>query len=188
MHWIDDPEQLELLASAARQEILDTVEALGTCSVTELAKELGVPADSLYYHVRRLEAAGLLVARGERRTARRDETIYGLCDDSLRVRYDPEDPENVHRVSEIVAALLRVAERDFRDGFTPALATVGGPARNLWGGRVKAWLSDEELREVNDLLQRLMALFRAGSRSEDRQLCSFAWTLAPLEARPVRRS
>ncbi|HET9620627.1 MAG TPA: helix-turn-helix domain-containing protein, partial [Kofleriaceae bacterium] len=49
---IVEPRAIAALASPVRQEILDTVEALGgTATIAELAAQLGRPADGLYYHV-----------------------------------------------------------------------------------------------------------------------------------------
>src|SRR5262245_59943954 len=70
--------QLAAISSPVRQEILDGVQALGPGSIAEVAKLLGRPADSLYYHVRTLERLGLLVRTGERRNGRRDEALYDV--------------------------------------------------------------------------------------------------------------
>jgi predicted transcriptional regulator len=44
--------QLAALATAARQEIVDVLEQMGTVSVAEMAGALGRPADALYFHLR----------------------------------------------------------------------------------------------------------------------------------------
>ena len=52
---------IRLLASPVRQEIVDTLEALGgEASVAELAAEVGRAADGLYYHLRLLVRGGLI--------------------------------------------------------------------------------------------------------------------------------
>ena len=84
---ISSPRQILVLASPVRQDILDTVAAAGPCSVADLARLLGMPADGLYYHIRSLSLAGLLKltsAKGKRgrgearlppeRAGRRQET------------------------------------------------------------------------------------------------------------------
>ena len=60
--------QIEALASPARQEVADGLQAIGPCSIADLADLLGRAPDSLYYHVRKLEKVGLVVARGTRET------------------------------------------------------------------------------------------------------------------------
>ena len=59
---ISSPRQIRALISPVRQDIVDTVEAAGPCSVADLACLLGMPADGLYYHIRCLTRAGLLKA------------------------------------------------------------------------------------------------------------------------------
>jgi len=186
-YWIDDPGQLGLLTSAARQAIFDGFQALGACSVADLARELGVPADALYYHVRKMVKAGLLVEQGTRGTARRDEAVYALASPNMRVRYDASDPENVRLLGKAVSAMLQTTQRDFRDGFTPARAVVDGDGRNLWAARLTAWLTEEELGEVNALLERLRDLLRTPRRPGPRQLYAVTWVLAPKEDQPIRR-
>ena len=60
---IAEPRQIRALASSTRQDIVDTIAAIGPCSVAELARALGRSADGLYYHIRVLTRVGLLVAR-----------------------------------------------------------------------------------------------------------------------------
>ena len=47
--------------STVRQEIVDTIEALGgDAAVADIAAHLGRPADGIYYHLRRLVDSGVL--------------------------------------------------------------------------------------------------------------------------------
>ena len=59
---LEKADEIELLASPTRIELIDTLEALGgEATVAELAAQLGRPADGLYYHLRQLAAGGLIV-------------------------------------------------------------------------------------------------------------------------------
>lgn len=186
-HWIERPDQLRALVSPVRQEIFDVLATLGPSSVADLARVLGVSADRLYYHIRKMVEVELLVAGGQRSTTRRDEQIYRLAADDMRVRYDAADPENVQALSKAVASMLSLAERDFQRGFRSDLAVVDGPGRNLRAARFKAWLDAEELEEANALLERLSTLFGPGRPGPSRRLYAMAFTLAPLEDQPIRR-
>lgn len=64
---LTDPSMVKALASPARQEIVDALQAAGARTIAELAALLARPADSLYFHVRSLVKVGLVVERGERR-------------------------------------------------------------------------------------------------------------------------
>ena len=181
---IRDPQQIRALESPVRQEVVDTLEALGTASVREIAAELGRPPDALYYHVRALLESGLLVPAGSRGDGRRREALYALpmAGDALRLAYDPDDPTNVEAVTAVVGAMLRVAGRDFAAGFRPQVAVCEGPRRNLWAARMKGWLDGEELEEVQSLLERLRHLMDRPRRSPDQRLHSLTFVIAPAVA------
>ncbi len=186
-YWIEKPGQILLLASAMRQEILDSVSALGSCSIAELAQELGVAADALYYHVRKLVESGLLIEQGARVTSRRDEIVYTLPGQYMNLKYQPENAENVGAINKVISAMMRMAERDFRNGFTPDLAVIDDGIRNLWGARQKAWLTEEDLKEVNQLLERLQEIFHQSKQPGDRKLYTLTWVIAPKKAQAKRR-
>lgn len=190
---IERLEQVRVLESTVCQEIVDLVDAAGPCSVGEMAGYMGRRPDSLYYHVRKLNAAGLLLDRGVRGSGRRAETVYDVPGRPLRLAYDPSDPDNVRAVGRVVASMLRSANRDFGAGFRPELAVVEGEQRNLWAARMNGWLSEDDVAELNSLLNRILDLFQrskgaeaAGQRPEpasrsSRRLHSLSWVLAPID-------
>lgn len=182
-------DQIRCLMSQVRQEIVDTVEALGNCSIGEIAEHLGRSADGLYYHVRTLVETDLLEQSGIRDGGRQQEAMYAIKPrgTSLRLHYDPTDPENVEAVSEVVSSMLRVAERDFGGAFVPGLAVCEGPDRNLWAARRRGWLSAEDLREVNCMLERLAELLGQGKARGRERLFALTYVIAPVEAQGRRR-
>ena len=56
-------------------------------------------------------------------------------------------------------------------------------------GRTKAWLTPSDRVRINELLNEIVELLtdRPTDPSEERELCSPTWVLAPLETQPVRR-
>ena len=188
---IERNDQLRALESTVCQEIVDLVDAAGPCSVREMAGLMGRRPDSLYYHVRKLGSVGLLIDRGVRGSGRRAEAIYDVPGRPLRLAYDPSDPVNVRAVSRIAAAMQRSADRDFLSGFRPGLAVVGGEGRNLWAARMKGWLGEDDLAELNALLERVLEVFyrRKGERAggtgsfpgRSLRLHSLTWILAPID-------
>ena len=205
-HTIELIDQVRVLESTVCQEIVDLIEAAGPCSVREMARFMGRRPDSLYYHVHKLQDVGLLFDRGKRGSGRRAESVYDIPGRPLRLAYDPADPENVEAVGRVVASMLRSAQRDFRAGFRPEVAVVEGEKRNLWAARMKSWLSEAELAELNRLLGLILELFhRADDQAGNgpstvpnsgspgmRRLHTLTWILAPAEggtaSRPERVS
>jgi len=186
-YYIEKADQLELLASPVRQNILDSLESMGPSSVTELARAVGLSADSLYYHVKKLTTAGLIVESGTRPSDRRDESVYSLPSSRIRLRYNPKKREQARAAGKIVNAMLRTGGRDFQAGLDSNEAVADGAQRNLWGARLKGWLDAGQLREVNKLLEQLHDVFNASAPNPDKTLCALTWSMAPVEAQPVRR-
>ncbi|HJT97193.1 MAG TPA: winged helix-turn-helix domain-containing protein [Rhodanobacteraceae bacterium] len=184
---IERAAEIQLLASPARIELVDTLEALGgEASVAELAAQLGRPADGLYYHLRQLAAAGLLVEtatpEGRRYRTRMPEG------ERLTLRYRPGRTANAGAVDDVAASVLRVAGRDFSRALADSGSVVEGPQRELWAARYKGWVGDAELAEINRLLVRISDLLhRPRAASRDR-LVALAFVLAPVDAKPARRA
>lgn len=187
--WIDSLRQLRALVSPVRQELVDMLQALGQASIAELAGRLGRPADGLYYHVRALIGAGLVLPVGRRAAGRREEQVYATIapQHRLTLRYRPEHAPSVAALRELVGSMLRTAERDFRAGLTRAGVVMEGRRRELWAARVKGWLSPGELERVNALLAELATLLERGPSPARKQLFTLSYVLAPAEARPARR-
>jgi len=186
---IREPRQLRCLASAVRQEIVDTVQSLGSCSIAEMARLLGRPADGLYYHVKQLVDCGLLVEQGTEKNNRREEVIYAVphLDHRMQIDYQPEDPVSRQLISRIVDSMLNTARQDFNRGLESEGCVVRGDHRNLWAARSKGWLKPEELVEVNELLNRLSELLDNRKSSERRELLVLSWVMAPAVVQPLRR-
>ena len=183
---IENPKEIELLASPTRIEIVDTLESLGgEASVAELAAQLGRPADGLYYHLRQLAEGGLLVEtatpEGRRYRTRMPEG------ERLRLRYKPGKNANAKAVGDVAASVLRVAGRDFKRAIADPDAVAEGPLRELWAARNKGWVGNAELAEINRLLMRINALLHRPRTTTRNRLVALSWIVAPVDAKPARR-
>lgn len=184
---IERADEIALLASPTRIELIDTIEALGgEASVAELAAQLGRPADGLYYHLRQLAEGGLL-AETATTEGRRYRTRMPRGE-RVRLRYRPGRNANAAAVGDVASSVLRVAGRDFSRAIADPKSVVEGPLRELWAARNKGWVGDAELVEINRLLVRIGDLLqRPRSASRDR-LVALSWVLAPIDAKPARRA
>lgn len=185
LHRIRDRVQVEALASPVRQEVADGLQAIGPCSIAELAELLGRAPDSLYYHVRKLERVGLVVARGTRDTGRRTEILYDVAG-QLVLDHVPRTKRERGALLGVIGGALRIGERDYRAALESGRArTARGADRNAWGGRAKGWLSPAEFAAARAHLDALTDLLARGKRRPDAELCAFAYVIAPLA--PTRR-
>lgn len=185
---VANPEQIRLLSSPVRQELVDTLATLGgEASVAALAEQLGRPADGLYYHLRALVRGGLV---REVETTGGDERRFRLAgegDAPLRLAYDLGPQGNAREVAAFARGLLQIASRDFDEALRMEHVAVAGANRELWASRNKGWLSPGDLKEANALLERLTALTSQPKAPGRDRLLSCAFVLAPVNPRPKRR-
>jgi predicted transcriptional regulator len=172
--------EVALLASPARQEIVDGLQALGPVSLAELGEALGRAPDSLYYHVRMLLKAGLVVPRGTRGAGVREEALYDTPG-ALVIDHEPATPRESEGLMRLVGSALRAAERDLRAAFEGGLAVYRRVARrNAWGARTKGWLTREELTEARGHLEAVSELLARGRRRRGASLHTITFVLAPV--------
>ena len=185
---ITNTEQVRLLCSPVRQEIVDTLNVLGgEADVATLAEQLGRPADGLYYHLRTLLAGGLII---QTMTEDGSERRYRLAGDGagpFRLAYDLGPKGNALELRSFVHGLLHIAGRDFENSLTNTQVVVEGTGRELWASRNKGWLSENDLAEVNALLERLSILTSQAKNDDRKYLVSLAFVMAPISAQPKRR-
>lgn len=186
--WVSRPEHIRALASPMRQRVLDRLEAIGPCSVRDLAASLNVAADSLYYHLRQLERIGLLVVGRRRpRRGRREEAVLRLRSTNWRISYEPSDPRTASAVLKVGRTILRQAQRDFAAGLRHPRATTRGPLRNLWALRLEGSLKPREVRRINVHLTAILEILRQGGRDPGEGLLAVSWLLAPIDPLGGRR-
>jgi hypothetical protein len=186
-HPVDRPDQLRALASTVRQDIVDTLQALGGASVPELARHLSREPDSLYFHVRALLKVGLLVRLPDDRVqGGRREAMYATArpDRRLQLDYRSGNGEARKALDGLVGNMLRSAHRDFTAASRDPACVVAGPRRELWAGRAKGWLSAAELERCNALLAELTALLSAVRTPKRDRLVALQFLLAPARQRP----
>lgn len=86
-----------------RLRILETTRRLGETSVTELAQAVGLNRTALYFHLRQLEKAGLLISRaGEATPGRRGKRprYYRANVGELAINVDPDSKKETQRLAE----------------------------------------------------------------------------------------
>jgi DNA-binding transcriptional ArsR family regulator len=176
--------QMRALAASTRQEIVDVLPRMGTVSVAELATALRRPADSLYYHLRILKRVGLVLSPGHRMLNGRRESLFRAVAPEMSLRYELGKKGNGTQVNAIIASMLRLGIRDFRNSFETGEASVSGPTRDLWALRTTGWLSQDQVAEVNQYIKNLMQTAAESGRSG--RLYAITVVLTPLDRRSHR--
>jgi DNA-binding transcriptional ArsR family regulator len=183
---IEDPKKIAVFATPIRVEIVTAISALGGgATVAQLAAQLGLPADGLYYHLRALVRGGILEERAG--AGGRSYHLTIANGQSLRLRYKPGKTANAKEVAKVVKSMSRLAQRDFLRALAHPDTVVEGPSRELWAARLRGWVDADELAEINVLLRRLAGMLLETRPAGGGKLVSLHWILAPLDAQPVRR-
>ena len=171
---IRETRQISALASSVRLAIVDALEGIGPCSVSDLARTLGVAPDGLYYHLRILEKRGLI---------RRSGTIVDAAHPAIELQYDVESAANRRAVIRVAGAITRAALRAFSSAFRPRVRT-SGKRRELWIAQRTARLSSAQLERVNQLLGDLVdTLEEARTNRDDEKLYLVTFALSPYGKR-----
>jgi len=180
---VNSPDQLQVIASPGRDEILDAAGVIGPCTVGELAHFLGRSRHALYYHVRALKECGLLLEA--RSPGRKGAVAYETPGRPLIVRFDLSSERARQAVLSIAKARLRSAARGFVRACNREIAVVEGPRRNLWATRWTGTLTDHSLKEANRLLARLISLFKPRRSPKAANVFELTFVMVPMV--PKRR-
>lgn len=149
--------------------------------MAELATALGRPADAIYYHLRLLKRAGLVMHAGNRNQGKRQEELFRTVSPDLKLEYKVGRAGNTREITAIVGSMLRLGARDFRRAFQKGDAKVSGSRRELWALRATGWLRPEEIVKVNRSIKSLaMAVSKPCGKG---RLYSITVLLTPLDHR-----
>jgi hypothetical protein len=197
------PAQVRALASPIRLEILAFACAVGPCSLPELARASGRPADALYRHARVLLKHHMLVpvaapdaeagrsvgeVQGRRRAGRRAGLVVDAAAEHYRVDYDPLTGRGAPAFRRLSAAALKAAQKALKDCEGNPGLVLAGPERNFGARAVTAWLTPEQLRVVVGAIDAALGQFERGvgpasQRPPGAALHHFTYVLAPVVRR-----
>lgn len=175
--------QLRALASPVRQQILAALEARGPSTARELADHVGRLPESLYYHLRALRDAGLVLETGSRPGSRRDETEFGLPAPVMRVDPDRHTPAWRKALARGVGAILRAAERDYAAAVEDPTTVRSGPRREVLVRCRSLRLSPHGLAELNRRLDTLFEELECESEAPGDNFYALTTLVVPTGAR-----
>ena len=173
-------EQMEALASPVRHQIHLTMEMLGACTVNELARRMGRVPETLYYHVRRFEKVGILQQVGTRAGGRRDEAVFQLKGERLRVDPRQSSPRFLKAMAKGCGSLLRFAQRSFVRALDGKAERRLVSKRSLRVEQATVRLSPRNLAELNRRLDSLQDFLADADEPEGKQMYVVTISTAPL--------
>jgi hypothetical protein len=119
---------------------------------------------------------------GTRTAGRRHEALYDVPGFSMKLRYDITDPRKGRAIGRVIASMLRVATRDYRSVFATDLAVTTGRYRNLWARRRKAWVTSDQLEELNRLVRCIDEILGNSEAGEGKRLIAHTLVVAGVES------
>ena len=182
LHLIRHPAEAEAAFSPIRNQIRLAMEMLGDCTVNEIARHLGRSAESLYYHLRILQQAGLVQATGQQSSGTRSETVYRLR--AKRVRVDATVRTRGFKASlgKIAGTLLRFAERCYQRAIQDDATVIKGDHREVRLIQVSARLSHSRVIELNRKLLELESFLESADDPREDRRFVLTMVLSPGES------
>lgn len=145
---LDDPMAMEALASPHRLEVVAALGDAEQASIADLARRLGRTPHSLYYHVKLLEEAGVVVKAETRRRGRRDERVWKLVGERMLLGAHAASPEAIGKAAKAIDSMLRLTSREL-------CAALRAQRTAITGLRMKARLDQRSLGRVARLIREI---------------------------------
>ncbi len=179
VHVISEPKDMWVLASPIRMEVLNAVCALEECSAGEIATFTGRSRTSLYPHIEQLIKAGLILESDVRLAGKRYEQLYRPIARTIRIKHNPKDPDVVAYHQAHGKAVGRMITRLHERAIDDPDAIVRGPLRDTYLGIISAWVNDDSLEEINELVGRIWEICRNSHPDNEKRLVNIGIMLAP---------
>jgi len=174
--------QLRVLTSPIAIEVVESLQAHGPSTVTQIGTRLGRRANSLYYHVTKLVDAGLIRKVGQRQSGARTQAVYDVVSQRITGKTVPKQRRLRDLTVRAVAATLRHAARDFERASESGSPVEDGRHRSILMNRHKAWLTPKQLENVNRHIDALRLIFAEGTPPQGGTLCALTMVLTPLSS------
>ncbi len=178
-YWILRRDQIQCLASPARQDILDHLAAGGVMSIKEIAAVVGRKPSSVYHHAHQLLDAELIEDAGSRIVNRRHERLFRTPSKRMRMIRALAEPSNRELMKDLVSATLRQSERDMKAALDRGQGKTEGPARNLGVFRLVNAPTPESLARINEKLDEIAEILWAEAEPDQPRVV-LSWSMAPL--------
>lgn len=170
---------LEAIASPLRMELIQAFAHGDRLTVQDMARHVGRPQSSLYYHVRKLTDVGVLVEVERRLKGRRYESVYSVA--AERLAFSANESASVQReaMSRLITSMLRQASRDFAAALESD--TLGGHEVFQAGRHQRAWLTAADLTQIGALLDRVEKICISRQSGSGTKLYSLISLIVPLK-------
>lgn len=177
---LQDAAAIEAVASPHRLEVVSALGEAEQASIAELARRLGRTPHSLYYHVKRLVSAGVVVPAETRRRGRRDERIWKLAGERILLGAQAGSTPASVKTSKAIDAMLRLTARELSAAVRRHHGRRDGAPTPITGVRMKGQLDERTVRRIVRLLDQIGRTVQAANRrSRPGRMFTITLVLAP---------
>jgi predicted ArsR family transcriptional regulator len=178
------PSELEALISPLRHHLMRTLSNIGPCAARDLAAEMGRSPESLYYHLKALEGAGLVVQQGNRIRNGRNEMLYASV--AKKIFSDPQQTSSryLDAFRRSAAALLRLSQRQVTAAILRQQERGSRRPITLRAQQLQARLSPASQRELAQRLDEILEFLIDHDDPEEQSRTMVTLVSAPLHRFP----
>jgi len=172
----------EAILSPVRREIVESMQELGPCSIADVARATGRPADGLYRHVAILVASGFLVEAGTRAGRRNAERLYDAAANDFHAPRVPRGGPAATRemIVRTADALAKSTVRTMRGSAASGRLHCEDDARNFTVVHFVSWLTPERFEEVRELAGRMTRVLERGRKERQGDLYEVLALASPV--------
>ena len=183
---IESTKAWEAILSPVRREVLESMQKLGPCSIADVARDTGRPADGLYRHVAVLVKSGFLVEAGTRAARRNVERLYDAAADDFAAprvarRASSDERDTIVRTAE---ALAKSSIRAMRTSAAAGRIHCERDARNFFIMHFTSWLTPARFEELRALTRRMSAILERGRAERTGEPYEVFSIASPVTRRP----
>lgn len=176
IHVVTRTADWSVMMAPVRFEIIEAMRGLAPCSVAEIAEALDRPADTLYPHLRRLIAIGVVVEVGQHSGKTRPSKVFDLVADDFRPSFRGTGAAAMaEAIDQSVRSMAGIVTRASRKAAASGRFTYDEHFKNVVSKLENAWLAPAELEYVNARLLSVKRYLdaRKGRRAGELYLAAF---------------
>ena len=178
---ISNPEQIKAIGAPERLRIIEFLLDHGPATAAEMGAAMNRPPQALYYHIKLLEKAGILLIDREEPSKRRPQKRYRLVSPRLRLDVDQDSNDLKAAMSSAMATLLRAAERNYRDALANRKPVLVGKRRDFTIRRLRVRLDAAKLRKLNELIDQIESLMESTSENDSNREFVITMAVSPID-------
>ena len=142
-------EQLACLASPVRNRVHGTLRELGEASGRQIGEAIGKSPETVHYHLKALERAGLIEESARRPAPKKPESTYRPA--SLRLTLPSADADP--KIRQLMTKAVSAGMRQFVKGYEKSAASEGSPARLFNVLRANIQLRSEHMDRFMEMIE-----------------------------------